>query len=89
MQLFQRLSVTSLPFVFILADTATADRERIKIKNDDQLKPDSYERFPWTSDELGSFLTERTGISVGKVRTAPQGIRNPEHLLQSMMFSTV
>ena len=67
MQLFQRLGVSTLPFVFILPGKIAADRERIKLRSDDSLKPETYEKFPWTVDEFSSFLAEKTGVSVGKV----------------------
>ena len=67
MQLFQRLQVSTLPHVFILSASTAVDRERIKVKPEDTLKPDSYDKFPWTSDEFDAFLTEKTGIVVGKV----------------------
>lgn len=69
MQLFQRLGVSTLPFVFILPGKLAADRERIKLRTDDSLKLETYEKFPWTADEFSTFLTEKTGLSVGRVRS--------------------
>lgn len=67
MQLFRRLQAQSLPFTFILPPTASTEKDRIKLRAEDQMRPDSYDRFPWTSEEFGNFLTEKTAISLGRV----------------------
>lgn len=52
----------------MLPGSTSVDRERIKLKDSEVLKPDSYENFPWTTDEFDSFLRDKIGVSVGKVR---------------------
>lgn len=59
-----------LPFAFVLHPTTSTDQERIRIRDADRLKPDTMEVFPWTVTEFDAFLVDRTGISIGKVRTS-------------------
>lgn len=57
-----------LPFAFVLQPHTATDQERIRIREGDRLKPDTMEVFPWTVTEFDTFLVDRTGISIGKVR---------------------
>lgn len=77
MQLFQRLGVQMLPFTFVLQPNTAADQDRIRIKEADRLKPDTLETFPWTVNEFDAFLVERTGISIGKVKSFCQIRKHP------------
>ena len=67
LQLFRRFNTQTLPFSFILPADFSIDREVIKLRSEDQLRADSYDKFPWTSEEFGSFLTDRTSVNVGRV----------------------
>ena len=61
-ELFHRLGVSTLPYVFRLPSTMAFEADgRIKIKPDDVMKHADYSKFPWEADDFAAFIQDRVG----------------------------
>lgn len=61
-EVFHRLGVTSLPFLFRLPTSALKRDGRIAIAGSDKMTPENFPSYPWTAEDIGAFVGERTGV---------------------------
>eukprot|EP00193_Tetraselmis_chui_P018415 CAMPEP_0177792244 /NCGR_PEP_ID=MMETSP0491_2-20121128/24421_1 /TAXON_ID=63592 /ORGANISM="Tetraselmis chuii, Strain PLY429" /LENGTH=338 /DNA_ID=CAMNT_0019314645 /DNA_START=59 /DNA_END=1076 /DNA_ORIENTATION=- len=61
-EVFHRLGVQALPFVFRLPTSAIKRDGRIALNDNDKMTPDSFPNYPWSAEDMGSFTAERTGL---------------------------
>lgn len=68
-ELFRRFNVNSLPFIVRLSPTTAVGKDgNIKLKHDDVMRHEHYGHEIWSADDMASFLRDKTGLDVGKVR---------------------
>lgn len=67
-ELFHRLGVNSLPYIFRLSSTFPIEADgTIKLRPDDVMKHADYSNYPWTAEDMASFIRERTGVAIGDI----------------------
>ena len=59
-QLFHRLGVNSLPFIFRLSPSFPIEADgTVKLRSDDSMKHADYAGYPWTADDMATFVREK------------------------------
>ncbi|KAK9803487.1 hypothetical protein WJX73_007543 [Symbiochloris irregularis] len=67
-QLFHRLGVTSLPYIFRLASSFQIEADgTLKLRSEDAMKHSDYSAYPWTAEDMASFVQEKTGVIIGSI----------------------
>lgn len=71
-EVFHRLGVQSLPFLFRLPTGALKREGKISISEADKMTAENFPSYPWSAEDIGSFTAERTGLPAPEVRAIPR-----------------
>ena len=59
-ELFHRLGVNSLPYIFRLSSSFPVEADgTIKLRTDEVMKHADYAAYPWTAEDMSSFVREK------------------------------
>ena len=59
-QLFHRLGVNSLPYIFRLSPSFPIEADgTIKLRTDEVMKHADYASYPWKAEDIASFVQEK------------------------------
>eukprot|EP01024_Parvocaulis_polyphysoides_P011526 TRINITY_DN14045_c0_g1_i4.p1 TRINITY_DN14045_c0_g1~~TRINITY_DN14045_c0_g1_i4.p1 ORF type:complete len:334 (-),score=27.91 TRINITY_DN14045_c0_g1_i4:91-1092(-) len=75
--IFARLGVQSLPFVFRLSeDHQIGGNGMISIGSGDQMEQKEFRSYPWMGEDFVSFVSDRTGMQAEEIER-PSALKSP------------